>query len=742
MKLFGRFTAFSNVLLLLVMLITCAFSVQAELLFSDNFETTSTNWINVTVGDNKNWTRDAYGTSSYYTGPSSGANGSVYYMYLETSSGSAYTAGDSAILLGPGITHMNVQLIFQYHMYGADTGTLAVDVLSGGNWINGVWSVTGQQQSSDSAAYKTATVDLSGYSVSQIRFRATAAGGYRGDIAIDNISVSGDPAGPTAPVFNDDPIIKTNARQDQPYTDSLANDASDLNGDTLYFSKISGPDWLYVASDGALSGTPDDSAVGLNTFVVEVSDGSLSNSTTLNVMVNDNTTPIILSSDDFEQDMGGWINVTTGDNNDWARDSDGTPSSNTGPASGANGSDYYVYLETSSGSAYSAGDTAILQSPDISSGSNIQLKFQYHMYGSNTGTLAVDVLENGSWITDVWSVSGQQQLGSGEAYKEQIVDLSSYEVTNVRFRATAVGGYMGDIAIDNVELSIPAIITQPVAPVFLSNPISKPSAVINMSYSGSIAGDATDANEDSLTFSKESGPTWLNVNPDGSITGIPSSDDLGANSFVVSVSDGVFSTTTTLNISVLDSAFSNSVYPATAGHGIDGGANHGWTVDGVIDEFSLRTAYQDDVIVRRYTSLDFTKRLHSWGVFEFKLPQIIIDNPTHVFVESATLELDVDGSSSGTINLHGYLGNGSVGLSDFNHENLIASAVSTAQTVSADVTSYVGSVVGQSEFVGFLLKPWDINSDMGVSLWNGTPHPAFGYTSGQIARLVITYRIQ
>lgn len=727
--------------LVFFLLAAYAGTASSTLLFSDDFESGTGNWSNVAVGDNKNWTRDSGGTPSSGTGPATGANGSLFYMYLETSSGSAYTAGDTAILQGPDITHTNVQLSFKYHMYGSNIGTLAVDVLSGDTWINDVWSNFGQQNTSHSSAYVSANVDLGSYSVSRIRFRATAAGGYCGDIAVDDIQISGEIPGPVAPLFTNNPFTKAEARQDQAYSDSIANDASDANGDTLFFSKISGPAWLFVAADGVLSGTPSSVDVGLNSFVVEVSDGSFSDSATLEITVLDNTVPIILSSSDFESGTGDWNNVTVGDNKNWTRDSGGTPSSGTGPNSGADGSLYYMYLETSSGSAYSSGDSAILQGPEVS-GSNMHLKFQYHMYGANSGTLAVDVLSGGAWANDVWSIPGQQQSGNGSAYNAVDVDLSSYSVSRVRFRATAAGGYTGDIAIDNLELYIPAEVTLPAAPFFLSDPVVKASAIVNLPYSNSIEDDATDANGDVLVFSKISGPAWLSVAADGALSGTPSSSDLGNNNFVVSVSDGSLSNTATLSISVLDSALSASVYPATAGHGQDGGANFGWAVDGVIDEFWVRTAYQDDVVVRRYTSLDFTKRSHFWGVYEFRFPQTVIDNAANIVIDSASLELDIDGAASGLINLHGYLGNGSVELSDFTNNNLITGVSPAANRITVDVTAFLNSMLGQSNHIGFLLKPWDINSDMYIAMWNGTPHPAFGHISGQISRLVINYRVQ
>lgn len=428
-----------------------ASTANAATLFSDDFESGFGGWSNTTNGDNKNWTRDSGGTTSSGTGPSSGANGSNYYVYLETSSGSAYQSGDSAILLSPALNASGVKLGFDYHMYGSNIGSLAVDVLSGGSWLMGAWTLSGQQQVSNGSGYSHVEVDLSAYSTEQIRLRATAAGSYRGDIAIDNVVITSQPTGPVAPVVIEDPLIKAHATQDQAYSGSLVADVFDANGDTLLFTKISGPSWLTVSVGGDLLGTPSLSDVGVSVFEFEVSDGSLSTSFFTNILVNDDSEPIVLLSDDFESGLGNWNNVSGVDNKNWLLDSGGTPSSGTGPLKGAQDSSFYVYLETSSSAANSLGDVAILESSPFT-GSNLRFSFSYHMYGSDIGTLAVDVLSDGSWVNGVWELSGQQQANNSAAYTAVEVDLSAYQASQLRLRAVANGGFRGDVAIDNVNV--------------------------------------------------------------------------------------------------------------------------------------------------------------------------------------------------------------------------------------------------------------------------------------------------
>ena len=158
-----------------------------------------------------------------------------------------------------------------------------------------------------------------------------------------------------------------------------------------------------------------------------------------------------LSGTDCESGLGDWVNISGDDSHDWTIDSGGTLTPNTGPSGGADGSTWYMYLETSPGGAASVGNTAILESPEIQGCGRI-LTFYYHMYGIDIGTLAVDVYD-GMWHNDVWSLSGQQHHSDSEAYTQALLDLRGYPgPIQIRFRAVAAGGARGDIAIDNIEV--------------------------------------------------------------------------------------------------------------------------------------------------------------------------------------------------------------------------------------------------------------------------------------------------
>ncbi len=88
----------------------------------------------------------------------------------------------------------------------------------------------------------------------------------------------------------------------------------------------------------------------------------------------------------------------------------------------------------------------------------------------------------------------------------------------------------------------------PAAPPVWNDPIVVSDGVINEEYTSTLNGQATDANNDLVTYAKASGPIWLNVEPDGALSGIPSSD--GTNSFEVVATAGGDSTTGTVHIAV------------------------------------------------------------------------------------------------------------------------------------------------------------------------------------------------
>jgi hypothetical protein len=76
-----------------------------------------------------------------------------------------------------------------------------------------------------------------------------------------------------APIWTEAPTITMSAQETEAFSGTLSTVATDPESDSLIFSKISGPAWLAVATNGGLTGTPGITDVGVNTFTVALSDG-------------------------------------------------------------------------------------------------------------------------------------------------------------------------------------------------------------------------------------------------------------------------------------------------------------------------------------------------------------------------------------------------------------------------------------------------------------------------------------
>ncbi len=170
-------------------------------------------------------------------------------------------------------------------------------------------------------------------------------------------------------------------------------------------------------------------------------------------------------SESFESNLGQWSQSTNDDLN-WTRDSGGTPSSNTGPSNGADGS-FYLYVEASGNGTGFPNKRAILNSPclDFTGIDSPRLNFQYHMFGSAINSLTIEARTNnqGDW-TSVFSRNGNQ----GNNWNAADVDLAAYagnDSVQLRFNVVTGSGNSGwqsDIAIDAITIQNGSIDPGPV----------------------------------------------------------------------------------------------------------------------------------------------------------------------------------------------------------------------------------------------------------------------------------------
>ena len=149
-------------------------------------------WINGVNGseDDIDWRVNLTGTPTNTTGPfvdHTLGNGQGKYVFLEASGG---CNNQEAILISPCIDLRNTQvpkLNYWYHMYGANMGSLHVDIFKNNVWINDITPVvTGNK----GTQWLNNEVDLSAHkgSIIRVRFRGITGGGVRSDLALDDIT--------------------------------------------------------------------------------------------------------------------------------------------------------------------------------------------------------------------------------------------------------------------------------------------------------------------------------------------------------------------------------------------------------------------------------------------------------------------------------------------------------------------------------------------------------------------------
>ncbi len=420
------------------------------------------------------WTSDPTGTTSAYrwnvdgsgstpsggTGPS-GAFSGTNYFYVEASNGSEGAEAslnsqfvDMSTLTAPGLS-------FMYHMYGGNMGTLHIDVNDNGVWFMDVYSIAGEQQSADTDEWIEANVNLASYTNNvQIRFRAVRGDGFGGDISIDDISID-EGIGCYAP--------------SSLLVDSLTSTSASVSWDDNNSSvPLAGWTMEYGAGGFVLFGGTQFPSVnpfylisGLNPgetydfYVQAICDPGVDTSEWSTVGTF--TTPCAPLDVPYFYDVESQVTTTNSDlfvncwtatpatGYSWDVDDNGsTGSADTGP-DGAFSGDKYYFTEASSGSE---GAEAELISPEVDLDGTLVpiLQFRYHMYGSEMGTLHVDVFDS-VWHDDEFMLVGEQQTTGSQSWIQTSVDLSAYSgVVRVRFRGERGTGFHGDISLDDIHI--------------------------------------------------------------------------------------------------------------------------------------------------------------------------------------------------------------------------------------------------------------------------------------------------
>jgi hypothetical protein len=412
-------------------------------------------WENV-IGDNIDWDVISGSTASSSTGPTNGYGGSGNYLYTESSS--CYGSTGQIITSSFDLTNVaNPQLSFYYHMYGADMGTLSVQVSTNGGstWSSNLWNLSGDQGDS----WQLALFSLNAYTSSSnviIKFIGTTGTNYSSDMAIDEFRIE---AGPNC--------ISPSAQ----YASNITTNDADLN----WTENGSATTWEI---EYGLSGFTQGSSAG--TIITTTSNpyniSGLSGSTSYDWYVRAKCSTIEYSSwsgpstfitscglvtafpykESFEGGVAGicWQEVdVTGTDGAWSmRIGTNKPSG----ASAQDGSKLAYFNSWTS----SVGSQTRLFGPelDLSSLNKPMLSFWvYHEtgYSSSDDRVQPQVYSSSAW-TDIGSSISRYDGTTGWA--RYTVDLSLYSGT-IKIGFLATSDYGNDVHLDNIKVFDSEIVT-------------------------------------------------------------------------------------------------------------------------------------------------------------------------------------------------------------------------------------------------------------------------------------------
>ena len=390
-------------------------------------------------------------TPTTNTGPSKDhTSGTAGYIHTEANTGfGGSTVFDNSITsplidVSPLTTP---ELSFWYHMYGSLINKLVIQGRSsGGSWTT-LSTITGQQQSATTDAWKEAVIDLATYAGDTLQVRWVAyryqGGQNRVDISIDDVDIHEKPNCPKPTLFS------------ASNTTSTGVDLSWTTGGASSWQIEYGTPGHAVGS-GTFNGTTVNpySLTGLQantTYDVYVRDscavGDVSpwvGPLTLTTLCGMVTAPWI---EDFE---GLGFDATSGDIDQcyttsssttyfWQTGQGATPTANTGPsADHTSGTGKYGYIESNFGFGGDSDAEMISAEIDLDTLSTPELRFWWHAAGSNLDEMEIDVYSGGSWSTELTinTTNFTFQSSPTDPWEEAVVDLASYVGDTIKIRFT------------------------------------------------------------------------------------------------------------------------------------------------------------------------------------------------------------------------------------------------------------------------------------------------------------------
>lgn len=452
------------------------------------------------------------------------------------------------IVLPPAFTGVAYQQLLSSSAEDPDAGdTLTFEILSDKKWaqlsLNGVFTGTPDKPHVGENRWQVRVKDQDGLSD-----EATV---------VVQVIKSNEP-----PFWINKPTVLPKAKEDFPYSERLANHATDPDNDPLTFTIVEGPAWATISSSGFLVGTPGKNDVGLQKFKIRVSDGQPGHNDVTEALLEVEHTnhppkwvlePVFQVKEDSKmlEDLSRFVTdpdtgdtlsfqIISGPPTGWATLSmDGKRFEGT-PRAPDVGENRFTVRVTDQAGASSDGIVIVnvihvnhkptwLQDPIVLP--NAREKVPY-LAGVSTfakdpdtgDTLTFSKVGSGApWLTV--QPSGAVQGTPARAH----VGLNVFQVR--------VTDQNNEFAVVTVHVTVEKVNNPP---RWRMDPVLLDDAFEDLAYNFDLSLYAVDDDGDKLTFKKREGvgPEWMFVGADGKITGLPLKKHLGDYTTIFVVSDG------------------------------------------------------------------------------------------------------------------------------------------------------------------------------------------------------------
>ncbi|MDP3849082.1 MAG: Ig-like domain-containing protein [Luteolibacter sp.] len=328
--------------------------------------------------------------------------------------------------------------------------------------------------------------------------------------------------------------------------------ASDEEGDSLTYSIVASP------SKGTLGGsapnltyTPNADASGTDSFSFRVNDGTVNSNTatvsiTLTAVANeapvaaaqtvstleDKALGIVLSASDKNGDPLSYSIVA---NPAKGSLSGSAPNLTYTPKTDLNGSDSFTF-RVNDGKANSNTATVTISITPVNDAPVALAQSISTAADKAVGIVLSASDADGNALTySIVSSPARGTLGGSAPNLTYTPNAGASGTDSLSFRAND-GTVNSNTATVSITLTSPEPTNKP--PVFLSNPVSRSAGRIELAYSGqSLAESAIDPDGDAPAYTKVSGPAWLSITAAGELSGTPTAENTGLNTFKIRATD-------------------------------------------------------------------------------------------------------------------------------------------------------------------------------------------------------------